>query len=453
MSEWPLLTVEALAAPTKSALATGPFGSSIGSKTFRSAGVPVLRGGNLSADVGIRLNEEDLVFIDNDLAKTFDRSAARLGDVVFTCWGTINQVGIITDDAKYKLYIVSNKQMKVTPDRTKIHPLYLYYYFSSPVGQVEIDNNSIGSSVPGFNLTKLRSIEVPTPPLGIQRGIVDILAALDDKITLNRRKNQTLGQLAQTIFTDWFIDFGPVRRKRAGATDPVAIMGGLVQDAVRAAELSAAFPESFNDDDLPTDWEERPFSTQVNIIGGGTPKTSVEGYWNGEIPWFSVVDTPAGGDVFVFHTEKKITQKGADESSVRLIGPGTTIISARGTVGNLAIAGREMAFNQSCYALESLERDLPYFVYLATQQIVDRLKSMAHGSVFSTITRQTFDAIAFNSPPKGICRLFETAAKPLYECIRAGVVENQILAETRDFLLPKLMSGDVPIADAAKLIG
>src|SRR5690606_19174113 len=146
-------------------------------------------------------------------------------------------------------------------------------------------------------------------------------------------------------------------------------------------------------DAMPEGWASAPLSAQIEIIGGGTPKTSVAEYWGGPIPWFSVVDTPPGSDTFVFDTEKAISEAGLANSSARLIPAGTTIISARGTVGNLAIAAQDMTFNQSCYALRSARGDHPYFVYLTASRAVEQLRAMAHGSVFSTITRQTFDAL------------------------------------------------------------
>jgi type I restriction enzyme S subunit len=216
MRSAPLVALETLAAPSANAMATGPFGSSIGTRTFRETGVPVIRGSNLSAEVGTRLIDEGLVFIDPELASKFNRSAANKDDLIFTCWGTVNQVGLIDKRARYGTYIVSNKQMKFTADAEKVMPLYLYYWFGSPAGQADILSGSIGSSVPGFNLGQLRKMKVPLPSMAEQRSIVSILGALDDKIDLNRRMNATLEALARAIFKDWFFDFGPTRAKIEG---------------------------------------------------------------------------------------------------------------------------------------------------------------------------------------------------------------------------------------------
>jgi type I restriction enzyme, S subunit len=140
------------------------------------------------------------------------------------------------------------------------------------------------------------------------------------------------------------------------------------------------------------------FSDLVNIIGGGTPKTSVAEYWNGNIPWLSVVDF--GGDrKTVYTTEKRITEKGLKESSTKLSKKGQLIISARGTVGELAVLGADMAFNQSCYGLDAKpELAINNFLYYLLKYKIESLKSVAHGSVFDTITRQTFEQLEVNLP-------------------------------------------------------
>ena len=134
-------------------------------------------------------------------------------------------------------------------------------------------------------------------------------------------------------------------------------------------------------------------SNRVKIVGGGTPKTSVHKYWNGNIPWFSVVDAPSDSDVFVIDTEKKITQEGLENSSTRLLPEGATIISARGTVGKCAMAGKTMAFNQSCYGLLSQDGKSVFYTYFLVRLSVGDLQRSGHGSVFNTITRNTLSLI------------------------------------------------------------
>jgi len=315
-----------------------------------------------------------------------------------------------------------------------------------------IVGSATGTTVKHTSPSRIEGFRTLVPAPDEQRAIAHILGTLDDKIELNRRRNQTLEAMARALFKDWFVDFQPVRAKQSARTQtggPVrAKMAG--REPYLPADLWQRFPARLDDEGKPEGWEMQPLSELLTIIGGGTPKTSVEEYWGGDIPWFSVVDTPSASNVFVVATEKTITAQGLAGSSARLIAKGATIISARGTVGNLAIAGREMTFNQSCYGLHGTGDAGDYFVYLTAQQMVDQLKSMAHGSVFSTITRQTFEAIQRSAPPPAVLLAFEGLVTGWFDAILSNVEESQTLAQLRDTLLPKLISGELRIKDAER---
>jgi len=150
---------------------------------------------------------------------------------------------------------------------------------------------------------------------------------------------------------------------------------------------------------IPDGWKEVKLGEVINIIGGGTPKTSISEYWNGNIPWLSVVDFNTGHK-FVYKTEKNITEQGLKNSSTKLLEKGDIIISARGTVGVIAVLGRSMTFNQSCYGITKKEgiSDQNYIYYLLKDLIL-KLKQHSYGGVFDTITTKTFDDIPILLPP------------------------------------------------------
>ena len=130
----------------------------------------------------------------------------------------------------------------------------------------------------------------------------------------------------------------------------------------------------------------------IEIIGGGTPKTSKKEYWGGEIPWLSVVDFN-NDNRYVSKTEKTITQEGLNNCSSRLLGENDIILSARGTVGALAQLSKPMAFNQSCYGIRANELAINDYIYYLLKHSVSILKKNSYGSVFDTITRETFSRI------------------------------------------------------------
>ena len=147
------------------------------------------------------------------------------------------------------------------------------------------------------------------------------------------------------------------------------------------------------------EWKNYKFSELVYILGGGTPKTTVSEYWNGTIPWLSVKDFNSG-EKFVYTTEKTITQLGLKKSSTQLLKKNDIILSARGTVGEIAVIPFLMAFNQSCYGIRAKEEIINSdFLYYLLKNSINLLKHNTHGSVFDTITRETFDNIAIKLPP------------------------------------------------------
>lgn len=146
-------------------------------------------------------------------------------------------------------------------------------------------------------------------------------------------------------------------------------------------------------------WTEHRLSDVIELIGGGTPKTTVEEYWNGSIPWLSVVDF-SGDSRYVSHASKSITQLGLENSSTKLLNPGDLILSARGTVGELAQLTAPMAFNQSCFGIRSnfdgLSQNYLYYLLLT---VIGELRQNSHGSIFSTVNRKTFESVDIVLPP------------------------------------------------------
>lgn len=146
-----------------------------------------------------------------------------------------------------------------------------------------------------------------------------------------------------------------------------------------------------------SEWKTYKLSNITQMIGGGTPKTTIEEYWNGEISWLSVVDFGKSAKT-VYNTEKTITEKGLKESSTKILKKGQLIISARGTVGELAMLGKDMAFNQSCYGLNATKETTNEFLYYLVKDSIGKIKQNTHGAVFDTITKQTFENIEVTIP-------------------------------------------------------
>jgi type I restriction enzyme, S subunit len=444
LNEWREVSVDEIKVPSENALATGPFGSSIGSRFFTASGIPVIRGSNLSEDIGTRLNDEGLVFLTPDKAQEFSRSTVREGDLVFTCWGTVNQIGLIDRRATYREYVISNKQMKLTPDPAKADSLFLYYLFSSPDLQDRIKNEAIGSSVPGFNLGQLRAMRLVIPEPDEQRAIAHILGTLDDKIELNRRMNETLEAMARALFKSWFVDFDPVRAKAEGR-DP-----GLPQ------HLANLFPDSFVDSELgeiPRGWKVKTIGDLADVVGGSTPSTKEPAYWeDGAHAWATPKDLSALSVPVLLDTERRITDAGLAQISSGLLPKGTVLLSSRAPIGYLAVAEVPVAINQGFIAMKPKAGTSNLFLLLWASVAHDEIVSRANGSTFLEISKTNFRPIPTVMPLADVMLKFEQMALPFYERIVECARESRTLAALRDKLIPKLISGELRVKQAERFI-
>ena len=202
--EWDFLPLSKLHSNEPNAIAMGPFGSNIKAENFVDFGVPVIRGSNLNTHKFVTGN---YVFLTEEKADELSSSNCKENDLVFTHRGTIGQVALIPKD-EYPRYVISQSGMKFSPDKTKIDPDFLFYFFVSKYGQYQILKYESQVGVPSISnpLTSLKEIEIPLPPLPEQKAIASVLSDLDDKIDLLHRQNETLEALAQTLFRQWFIE-------------------------------------------------------------------------------------------------------------------------------------------------------------------------------------------------------------------------------------------------------
>lgn len=310
---------------------------------------------------------------------------------------------------------------------------FLYY----SLGNEDVTAFVTGAVQMKLNMGNLKDVEIYWPSEKRTRSrIVQVLRLMDEKIELNRKTAIQIENIAQTIFKSWFIDFDPVHAKSRGEE-----LEGM------DAETAALFPDSFEESELgliPAGWSVSALSDAVQLISGGTPRTSNAEYWGGDIPWYSVGDVPTSGAYFTT-TAKHVSQLGLENSAVNLVETHTTIISARGTVGKVCMAGVPTTFNQSCYGVSGGVS--PFYTYLLVSENVPRLLNIAHGGAFDTITRDSFSAISISQAPKELPERFHEIVKPLFEQSLRLAIQNKTLEALRDTLLPRLISGELEIPE------
>jgi len=390
-----------------------------------------------------RFSAEGLAFISDTDAESLRSVELREGDILLNITGDGVTFGRACAVPRDILPAVVNQHVSIIRVRQDLAlPGFVLSYLTHPVVKAYVESFNAGGSRRAITKGHIESFALPLPPLHEQLAIAASLGVLDDKIELNRRMNATLEAMARAIFKSWFVDFDPARAKAEGR-EPIGMNSAT----------ATLFPDSFEDSSLgeiPKGWAVRAYDESFEILSGGTPKTSVQDYWDGDILWFSVVETPS--DVYVVQTEKRITEAGLENSAARLLPKGTTIVTARGTVGKCAIVGRPMAMNQSCYGLRGRAAIGSAFTYFVISHLVTLLQQRAHGSVFDTITRDTFASLSVVVPSEKLLFEFEDEVKPLLERVLNNLHESHTLAALRDTVLPKLLSGEIRVKDAEKFV-
>jgi type I restriction enzyme S subunit len=180
---------------------------------------------------------------------------------------------------------------------------------------------------------------------------------------------------------------------------------------------------------MKSEWNTYVLNDIIEIIGGGTPKRAISEYWEGKIPWLSVVDFNTGNK-YVSETKEYITELGLQKSSTKMLEKGQIIISARGTVGALAQLTQPMAFNQSCYGLNAkAEYTINEFLYYLVKHQIANLQQITHGAVFDTITKDTFKQIDVSLPPLPTQKKIAHILSTLDDKIELNRKMNQTLEE------------------------
>ncbi|MFT9380609.1 restriction endonuclease subunit S [Gluconobacter sp. P5B12] len=299
---------------------------------------------------------------------------------------------------------------------------------------------SSGSGQPLINQGVLQRTVCATPLLEKRRQIASVLGALDDKIDLNRRTNETLEAMARALFRDWFVDFGPTRAKMAGQTPYLA------------PELWELFPNRLDDEGKPKGWTSSTVGQEVDVVGGSTPSTKNPAFWSGEIFWATPKDLSSLRNPVLLETERKITEEGLSQISSGLLPVGTVLLSSRAPIGYTAITQVPVAINQGFIAMVCQKRLSNTFIWLWTLANMETIHQKANGSTFQEISKANFRPIETIVPSSDVLRVFDEKAGFWLEKIVSNETESRTLAQLRDLLLPKLMSGEIRIRDAEKML-
>jgi len=412
-------------------------GPGILAKDFHDHGVPLVRLSGLDRGASVLAGCN---YLDPDLvAKKWAHFALQKGDILLSTSASLGRIAVVDDEGVGAIAYTGIIRMRPRDERL-IAP-FIRYLLEGPNFQQQAEAFGAGSVIRHFGPMHLRQMNVLLPPPAEQRAIAHILGTLDEKIELNRRRNQTLEAMARALFQDWFVDFGPVRAKMEG------------REPYLPADLWQLFPDRLDDDGKPEGWRRSTIGSEVTVCGGSTPSTKEPAFWEGgKHHWTTPKDLSALTFPVLLDTDRKITDAAIAEISSGLLPVGTVLLSSRAPIGYLAIAEVPTAINQGFIAMKCNGALPNVFVLFWCRENMDVILGNANGSTFQEISKSNFRTIPVIVPSELILNAFRECTGPLYRHIVENERESRSLAQLRDTLLPKLISGELRIRDAGKFL-
>ena len=344
---------------------------------------------------------------------------------------------------------------------------YIYYFARLPEFREFAQQRMVGTSGrQRVAWQDLADFEFIFPPKEQRKKAAALLNIYDQKIDLNTQINQNLEQIAQALFKSWFVDFDPVRAKVQALSDGLSLeqaelaamqaISGKTPEELTAlsqtqperyaelAETAKAFPCEFGGDGVPMGWNISIIGQEVETVGGATPSTKEEKFWNnGEIAWTTPKDLSSATSPVLLKTERKITESGLKKISSGLLSIGTVLLSSRAPVGYLSLAQIPVAINQGYIAIKCNKSLNNYYMLQWCKENLEEIKGRASGTTFLEISKTTFRQIPIIVPDGNILSLFEKQCSSIYQSITVNTKENIYLEKTRDLLLPRLLNGEI----------
>ena len=382
-------------------IAAGPFGSNLKVSCFTTTGFPIIDGANLKE---ITVTDNITKFVPEDKARSLHRSIAKRRDVVVTISGNVGQVSYIPDNSQYTEYLCSQRQFRVTFDESKIYVPYLVYYLHSVEGQSKILAFANQTGVPALSqpLKNFRKIKINLPSLAEQKKIAAILSALDEKIAINRAINENLEQQLFSLYENM----------------------AMTSPCLKEYTLSnlCDFQEGY-----------------VN-----PPQTHPE-YFDGEVKWLRAVDI---NESFIIETSRTLTKAGFESAkkSALLFKPNTIAISKSGTIGRLGIIADYMCGNRAVINIAPHDTNMLAFIYCFLKGKQREFPDMAVGSVQKNLYVSLLEPLTVFMPDDELLTEFNAVGNSILNKIYNNCIENTELANLRDTLLPKFMSGEIDVS-------
>ncbi len=408
MSEWKEVKLGGIAN-----VQTGPFGSQLHNEDYKVTGIPIVTVEHLGNK---RFTKQNLPFVSDEDCIRLGKYSMHTGDIIFSRVGAVDRCSYVTSEENGWLFSGRCLRVRCNED---INSEWLYYFFCLDSTKQNIRSIAVGATMPSINTNILSNdVIVRIPCIESQRRIAAILSSLDAKIENNNKVNAKLEEIAQNLFKEWFVDFGPFK-------------DGKFVDS----ELGP----------IPEGWRVGTLSDIGSIVGGSTPSKSHPEYYTSEgIAWLTPKDLSNTGVKFTSKGEIDITEAGYNSTSTKLMPKGSVLFSSRAPIGYLTIAKNEICTNQGFKSVVPTFAGTG-FIYYLLKQLTPEIENRAVGTTFKEASGSLMSSLNVIIPDKKVLDRFEILIKSLFDKQELLETESFKLSTLRDTLLPKLMSGEIEV--------
>lgn len=379
----------------------------------------------------------------DDYERWMRRGTPKAGDVVLTTEAPLGEVAQLGKE----VVALAQRVITLRGKADFLDNTYLLYLMQTEEMQAQLKSRATGTTVLGIKQSELRKVTIRVPPIGVQHAIGSALKSIDDRITLLHETNATLEAIAQALFKSWFVDFDPVRARAEGRSP----------DGMDEA-TAALFPDGFEESELglvPRGWRCLTLD-DVSEVGIGKTPPRKETHWfsdsEGDVPWASIRDMGNAG-TYISDVAEYLTCEAVERFNVRRIPENTVLMSFKLTVGRVSITDRPMTTNEAI-AHFKLSPSSP----VSTEYLYLMLKSFNFESLSSTssianaVNSKTVRSIQILVPSRELMTAFQDLVHGVFAKIKSNAQQAQTLATLRDTLLPRLISGQLRLSEAAAVV-
>jgi len=395
-------TLGQLIAEHGGSIKTGPFGTTLKANEYSQAGVPIISVGEVA--YGSLSLRRDTPCAPAEVTKRLPEYLLEKGDIVFGRKGAVDRSAWVKESEDG--WFLGSDGIRVRLP-SSVDSRFVAYQFQSEATRTWLLQHASGSTMLSLNQKVLERVPLQLPDFAQQRAIADVLGALDDKITVNAKLGATAQELAAAEFH----------------------------------RLSRHLPFS-----------DQTFGDVAKVGGGGTPSTANPEFWNGDVLWATPTDVTALQGPYLSATSRRISEAGLSACASEIYPAGAILMTSRATIGAFALAQAPMAVNQGFIVVQPHDRDLRFWLFHEMRSRVDEFISLANGATFLELSRGNFKKFKVRVAEAPVMNEFTAFAEPIHAAAANALSENTRLSATRDALLPELMSGNLRVKDAEKVL-